>query len=214
MSYKPQRLSKLAKEFNVGVDTILEFLGPTAEGLNRNSKIEADVHELLVKEYQPDMIVKAEAKQQKEAKQAEEEAKKAAEEEVETVKVSAPKIEFKVVDKLELNKEEVVVTNEEDPENEKIELREEKSNTEKSSSEEKEEPKEESPGSTSIIRAKAGKLDGPKILEGQKIDLAQFKSKKKKPVASSSIEDTKKKRKRIIKKVDPRKAARKNRGKK
>ena len=104
MSYKPQRLSKLAKEFNVGVDTILEFLGPKAEGLNRNSKIEADVHELLVAEYQPDMIVKAEAKQQKEAKIAEEEAKKAAEDEVETVKVSAPKIEFKVVDKLDLDK--------------------------------------------------------------------------------------------------------------
>ena len=33
MSYKPQRLSKLAKEFNVGVDTILEFLGTKAEGL-------------------------------------------------------------------------------------------------------------------------------------------------------------------------------------
>ena len=45
--------------------------------------------------YNPDMIVKAEAKQQKEAKKAEEEAKKAAEEEVETLKVSAPKIEFK-----------------------------------------------------------------------------------------------------------------------
>ena len=44
MSYKPQRLSKLAKEFNVGVETFLEFLGSKAEGLNRNSKIEADVH--------------------------------------------------------------------------------------------------------------------------------------------------------------------------
>ena len=114
MSYKPQRLSKLAKEFNVGVDTILEFLGPKAEGLNRNSKIEADVHELLVAEYQPDMIVKAEAKQQKEAKKAEEEAKKAAEDEVETVKVSAPKIEFKVVDKLDLEKEEVATTSQKD----------------------------------------------------------------------------------------------------
>ena len=110
MSYKPQRLSKLAKEFNVGVDTILEFLGPKADGLNRNSKVEADLHELLVAEYQPDMIVKAEAKQQKEAKKAEEEAKKAAEDEVETVKVSTPKIEFKVVDKLELDKNEVAAT--------------------------------------------------------------------------------------------------------
>ena len=71
------------------------------------------------------------------------------------------------------------------------------------------------PDSPSVIRAKAGKLDGPKIVEGQKkIDLAQFKPKKKKPVASSNNEETKKKRKRITKKVDPRKAARKNRVKK
>ena len=220
MSYKPQRLSKLAKEFNVGVDTILEFLGPKAEGLNRNSKIEADVHELLVAEYQPDMIVKAEAKQQKEAKKAEEEAKKAAEDEVETVKVSAPKIEFKVVDKLDLDKEEVATTSQkvepvkEKTDDEVVEHKIEKPKAEKPKFEKTEDSKDINPASPSVIRAKAGKLDGPKIVEGQKIDLAQFKPKKKKPVASSSNEETKKKRKRITKKVDPRKAARKNRVKK
>ena len=220
MSYKPQRLSKLAKEFNVGVDTILEFLGPKAEGLNRNSKIEADVHELLVAEYQPDMIVKAEAKQQKEAKKAEEEAKKAAEDEVETVKVSAPKIEFKVVDKLDLEKEEVATTSQkvepvkEKTDDEVVEHKIEKPKAEKPKFEKTEDSKDMNPASPSVIRAKAGKLDGPKIVEGQKIDLAQFKPKKKKPVASSSNEETKKKRKRITKKVDPRKAARKNRVKK
>tara|TARA_B100000683_G_scaffold45015_1_gene41196 strand:+ start:2503 stop:5082 length:2580 start_codon:yes stop_codon:yes gene_type:complete len=220
MSYKPQRLSKLAKEFNVGVDTILEFLGPKAEGLNRNSKVEADLHELLVAEYQPDMIVKAEAKQQKEAKKAEEEAKKAAEDEVETVKVSTPKIEFKVVDKLELDKKEVAATSQiaepakDKTEDEVVEHKHEKPKAENPKLEKKEEPKDNAPASSSVIRAKAGKLDGPKIVEGQKIDLAQFKSKKKKLVASSSNEETKKKRKRITKKVDPRKAARKNRVKK
>jgi len=216
MSYKPQRLSKLAKEFNVGVETILEFLGSKAEGLNRNSKIEADVHALLVAEYQPDMIVKAEAKQQKEAKKAEEEAKKAEEEQLDTVKVSAPKIEFKVVDKLELEKQEVVANNKkEEPEKEKFnEEKGLKPKSEKSHSEKKQELKKDVAVSPSVIRAKAGKLDGPKIIEGQKIDLAQFKSVKKKPVASSSNDDSKKKRKRISKKVDPRKAARKNRAKK
>ena len=40
MSKQTQRLSKLAKEFNVGVDTILEFLASKGLGdLNRNSKI-------------------------------------------------------------------------------------------------------------------------------------------------------------------------------
>ena len=191
MSYKPQRLSKLAKEFNVGVDTILEFLGPIAEGLNRNSKIEADVHELLVAEYQPDMIVKAEAKQQKEAKKAEEEAKKAAEDEVETVKVSAPKIEFKVVDKLELDKEDVATTSQKvEPAKEKthdevVEHKLEKPKVVKSTLEKTVDSNDKDTASPSVIRAKAGKLDGPKIVEGQKIDLAQFKSKKKKPVDSS-----------------------------
>lgn len=244
MSYKPQRLSKLAKEFNVGVDTILEFLGPKGEGLNRNSKIEADVYNSLVAEYQPDMIVKAEAKQQQEAKKAEEEAKKAAAEEVETVKVEAPKIQFKVVDKVELEKEQAEAVEKETP-TEKEEPKKEEAPKQKKAkkaekeekkvvSETKEEPKkvtkakkvEEKPvpkpenkekeeaKEEGVIRAKAGKLDGPKIVQGQKIDLAQFKPKKKKPVASSSNDDNKKKRKRITKKVDPRKAARKNRGKK
>ena len=221
MSYKPQRLSKLAKEFNVGVDTILDFLGPKAEGLNRNSKIEADVHDLLVAEYQPDMIVKAEAKQQKEAKKAEAEAKKAAEEEIETVKMSAPKIEFTLVDKVELHKEEVTATSQKEEsakekvEEKLVEQKVEKPKAEKTKSKKTEESKEEaSDVAPSVIRAKAGKLDGPKIVEGQKIDLGQFKSNKKKPVASSSNEDTKKKRKRIAKKIDPRKAARKNQAKK
>ena len=218
MSYKPQRLSKLAKEFNVGVDTILEFLGTKAEGLNRNSKIEADVHDLLVAEYQPDMIVKAEAKQQKEAKKAEEEAKKAAEEEVETLKVSAPKIEFKVVDKLELDKQEVVATPQKDEsanvKTDKTEFEQKVEKPKVENPKKTEEQNDKVPAVPTVIRAKAGKLDGPKIVEGQKIDLAQFGPKKKKPVASSSNEDTKKKRKRINKKVDPRKAARKNRVKK
>ena len=170
------------------------------------------MHDLLVAEYQPDMIVKAEAKQQKEAKKAEEEAKKAAEEEVETLKVSAPKIEFKVVDKLELDKQEVVATPQKDEsanvktDNTEFEQKVEKPKVE--NPKKTEEQNDKVPAVPTVIRAKAGKLDGPKIVEGQKIDLAQFDLKRK-PVASSSNEDTKKKRKRITKKVDPRKAARK-----
>ena len=107
MSDKPQRLSKLAKEFNVGVDTILEFLVSKEVGdLNRNSKVSADVYEMLVDEYQPDMKVKAEAKQKKEARLAEEDAKQVAEEEVEIEKVEAPTLQgLKVVAKVDLEKE-------------------------------------------------------------------------------------------------------------
>ena len=104
MSYKPQRLSKLAKEFKVGVDTILEFLGTKAIGLNRNSKIESDVYDLLVAEYKPDMIVKAEAKQQKqaqeEANKIQEESNKITESEVKVKKV--PELKLKVLGNIAL----------------------------------------------------------------------------------------------------------------
>ena len=55
MSKQSQRLSKVAKEFNVGVDTILEFLASMGtDDLNRNSKISSETYQILVNEYQPD----------------------------------------------------------------------------------------------------------------------------------------------------------------
>jgi translation initiation factor IF-2 len=54
------RLSKAAKEFNVGSSTILEFLarkGFKVEN-NPNAKLTPDMYGLLVKEYQPDKAVK------------------------------------------------------------------------------------------------------------------------------------------------------------
>ena len=70
MAEQSQRLSKVAKEFNVGVDTILEFLASKGvDDLNRNSKISTDTYEVLVDEYQPDKKVKAEAKELKKAEE-------------------------------------------------------------------------------------------------------------------------------------------------
>ena len=48
------RLSKAAKEFNVGVSTIREFLGKKGFSVDQspNAKLTADMYELLVKEYQ------------------------------------------------------------------------------------------------------------------------------------------------------------------
>ena len=54
------RLSKAAKEFNVGSSTILEFLarkGFKVEN-NPNAKLTPDMYGLLIKEYQPDKAVK------------------------------------------------------------------------------------------------------------------------------------------------------------
>ncbi|MDP4291514.1 MAG: hypothetical protein Q8908_10580, partial [Bacteroidota bacterium] len=60
---KTIRLSAAAREFNVGVTTILEYL--TKKGVkidsNPNSKLSADVYALLVKEYQKDKAVKQES---------------------------------------------------------------------------------------------------------------------------------------------------------
>ena len=58
------RLGKAAKEFNVGVSTIVEFL--TKKGfqvdMSPNTKLTSDMYELLVKEYQGEKEVKNEAK--------------------------------------------------------------------------------------------------------------------------------------------------------
>jgi len=58
------RLSKAAKEFNVGVTTIREFLAKKGFQVDSspNAKLTADMYELLVKEYQGEKEVKNEAK--------------------------------------------------------------------------------------------------------------------------------------------------------
>jgi translation initiation factor IF-2 len=57
------RLSKAAKEFNVGVQTILEFLAKKGFQVESspNTKLTADMYALLVKEYQGEKEVKNEA---------------------------------------------------------------------------------------------------------------------------------------------------------
>ena len=57
------RLSKAAKEFNVGKDTIVEFLGKKGFQVDPspNTKLTSEMYELLVKEYQGEKEVKNEA---------------------------------------------------------------------------------------------------------------------------------------------------------
>ena len=113
MAEQSQRLSKVAKEFNVGIDTILEFLASKGvDDLNRNSKISPETYEVLVDEYQPDKKVKAEAK---ELKKAEAEQKSQEKEEVQTLRVSVPKIEgLKIVSKVDITEEKSTIKQEED----------------------------------------------------------------------------------------------------
>ena len=228
MQEQNQRLSKIAKEFNVGVDTMLEFLlAQGVEDLNRNSKVSSDVYGKLVDEFQPDKRVKAEAKELKRTIAQEEQEAKA--EEVEVVKASTAKLEgFKVVDKVDLSpkskskpvieEKPVAKVEEVKPKVEEVkpivvdvpvekiapvvEVKPEKVEEKPKAEDVKEVApvKEEVKDADNIIRAKAKKLNGPTLVQSDKIDLSKFKKPVKKPVASSSgNSDSKKKRKRIIK---------------
>ena len=239
MAEQSQRLSKVAKEFNVGVDTILEFLASKGvDDLNRNSKISPETYEVLVDEYQPDKKVKAEAK---ELKKAEAEQKSQEKEEVQTLRVSVPKMEgLKIVSKVDVaesksnSKKEEVKTEITEPSTQKpevpvdekpsdskgsdekvVEKTDEKSKKPEESSQDNivtPAPEEKTTEGASVIRAKAKKLDGPTIVSSEKIDLSKFKKPEKKPVASSSAKiEGKKKRKRVSTKPN---TARPNKGRK
>jgi translation initiation factor IF-2 len=209
MQEQNQRLSKIAREFNVGVDTILEFLlAQGIENLNRNSKVSNEIYGKLVDEFQPDKKVKAEAKELKRTVAKEEQEIKVTE--VETVKATAVKLDgFKVVDKVDLSPKPKVkqVEVKKEPEIKEVV---EKEEVEKKIASVELETKEEEQKSVStekdssnepnVIRAKAKKLNGPTLVQKDKIDLSKFKKPVKKPVASSSgASDSKKKRKRIVK---------------
>ena len=216
MSKQSQRLSKVAKEFNVGVDTILEFLASMGtDNLNRNSKISSETYEVLVNEYQPDKKVKAEAKELKKAeakelKKAESEQKNQLKDEAEKLHISAPKIEgLKIVAKVDVSENKAqpkkdIVKDIDDSSSNKIgasndkkeaEVHDSKENFDNSFNKESELSDEGADNDeNSVIRAKAKKLDGPVIISSEKIDLEKFKQ----PVASSSAKiEAKKKRKRV-----------------
>ncbi len=226
MAEQSQRLSKVAKEFNVGVDTILDFLASKGvDNLNRNSKISFETYEVLVDEYQPDKKVKAEAKELKKA----EAEQKSLEKENQILRVTVPKIEgLKIVSKVDIvdskstNEQEKLKIKSNDLSTKKIEdvsvdetLSDFQETDEKIVNKSHEQSKPSSKENiiisasednvkeeASIIRAKAKKLDGPTIISSEKIDLSKFKKPEKKsdkkPVASSSAKlEGKKKRKRV-----------------
>ena len=60
---KATRLSKAAREFSVGISTIVEFLGKKGHEIdsNPNSKLDPDLYTLLLEEYSSDLNVKKES---------------------------------------------------------------------------------------------------------------------------------------------------------
>ena len=64
MAGKAKRLSKVAREMNVGISTITEFLAGKGIEIESspNTKIEADTYAILQEEYQSDISAKEAAK--------------------------------------------------------------------------------------------------------------------------------------------------------
>ena len=62
---KAIRLSKVARELNVGTSTIIEFLSSKGHELssNPNTKLGPELHEILLQKFQPDMLVKQKKEQ-------------------------------------------------------------------------------------------------------------------------------------------------------
>jgi translation initiation factor IF-2 len=167
MAKKATRLSKAAKEFNVGLSTIVDFLGKKGIEIdsNPNTKISPEIYDILIDEYSSDISVK---------KKSEEISQKASEkketisiddigestitneeehEEViitdnssskETTEIQKPKVVGKIdlePKKKEVEKEEIIVEEKaeevEEPKEEKIETTEEKVEEKTESEEEK-----------------------------------------------------------------------------
>tara|TARA_B100001094_G_scaffold320256_1_gene366207 strand:+ start:2419 stop:4971 length:2553 start_codon:yes stop_codon:yes gene_type:complete len=198
-----KRLSKVARELNVGISTIVEFLGSQGKEVssNPNTKIGEDLYMILLEEYQKEKFEKEKADKvvidqpdRKVISIKKEEPKK----EVEKIVAKADSISRpSVLGKIDLSPK----TSQ--PEPAKEEKKEEKSPEPVTS---KEDPKsDEKVPVSKTIKAEAKKLSGPKVLG--KIELPKVPEKTK----TTSVDDSdssKRKRKRI-KKVNVEKAGKK-----
>ena len=198
-----KRLSKVARELNVGISTIVEFLGSKGKELssNPNTKIGEDLYMILLEEYQKEKFEKEKADnvvidqpERKVISIKKEEPKK----EVEKIVAKADLISRpSVLGKIDLS------TNPSKPEPVKEEKKEEKTPEPTTSS--KDSANEEIASDSDTIKAEAKKLSGPKVLG--KIELPKVPEKPK-PISDDDSDSSKRKRKRI-KKVNVEKAGKK-----
>ena len=220
-----KRLSKVAKELNVGISTIVDHLNSIGEdiGSNPNTKIGEDLYLILLKEFQSEKFEKEKANEiQMERdemkvisiKREQEESKVKVEPKPEVVappkviKASAEKLTGpSVLGKIDINpvkkekKEEVKepVQEVEKPVEKKIEAPEEKLDKKDSN------PEVSDKNEVVTIKAEAKKLSGPTVLG--KIELP--KEKVKTPAKKSDADDPNKRKRKRIKKVNVEKAGKK-----
>ena len=172
-----RRLSKVAREFNVGTSTIVDFLKTKGKDIESspNTKIEQDLYDLVLGEFSNEKSVKEKIDEVRiEKKEKKEEV--AAETVVEEV-IEEPKVEVVQETVKEVVKE---TPKKEAPVEEKVVEKVEK---------EKEVIVEEVEESGDTIKAKAGKLTGPSVIA--KIDLSKEKSRKSKTSAKEDAEKAK-----------------------
>ena len=198
-----KRLSKVARELNVGISTIVEFLGSQGKEVssNPNTKIGEDLYMILLEEYQKEKFEKEKADnvvidqpERKVISIKKEEPKK----EVEKIVAKADLISRpSVLGKIDLS------SSPSKPESVKKEKKEEK-NPEPITSN-KDSTNEDIASDSDTIKAEAKKLSGPKVLG--KIELPKV-TEKTKPTSDDDSDSSKRKRKRI-KKVNVEKAGKK-----
>ena len=198
-----KRLSKVARELNVGISTIVEFLGSQGKEVssNPNTKIGEELYMILLEEYQKEKFEKEKADnvvidqpERKVISIKKEEPKK----EVEKIVAKADLISRpSVLGKIDLSPKQTK------PEPVKEEKKEEK--TPESTTSKNNPSNEEIAQVSETIKAEAKKLSGPKVLG--KIELPKVPEKTK-PISANDSDSSKRKRKRI-KKVNVEKAGKK-----
>ncbi len=160
-----QRLSKVAKELNVGISTITEFLQKKGVDLdtNPNTKVPGDVFDILKKEFSQDLHVKKASQELIDRKSKDKKATISIEEEVEEVPLtSRPSVDIKIKGKIDLDKPTTkkVETAKEKPEVKKEPVAKEKSKTVETKKEEKAEH----------IAVKVDKPEQPKVIKTIDLD--------------------------------------------
>ena len=198
-----KRLSKVARELNVGISTIVEFLGSQGKEVssNPNTKIGEELYMILLEEYQKEKFEKEKADnvvidqpERKVISIKKEEPKK----QVEKIVAKADLISRpSVLGKIDLSPKQTK------PEPVKEEKKEEK--TPESTTSKNNPSNEEIAQVSETIKAEAKKLSGPKVLG--KIELPKVPEKTK-PISANDSDSSKRKRKRI-KKVNVEKAGKK-----
>ena len=192
-----KRLSKVARELNVGISTIVEFLGSQGKEVsaNPNTKIDEELYMLLLEEFHKEKFEKEKAdkvnidKPERTVITISKEEQAKSEEKVDKIEAKADKLSgLSVVGKIDLDTKPA----KKEPDSEK-EVKEPEVKSD-------DEPKEE----ISTIKAEAKKLSGPTVLG--KINLPVEKEKKKSDDENDS-DSSRRKRKRI-KKVNVEKAGR------